>query len=82
MKPPVLDIRGCGNSFAIWQGDRAVAGPYSSHDNAVSALRGVEQRLDPKVTRYRICTRCRTGFFATAGACHCRTCKGRKLPAD
>jgi hypothetical protein len=73
-----LDIRGCGNSFAIWQGTRVVAGPYTSNSNAIAALRGVEQRLDPTRVRYRKCSRCKEGFMASGRVCLCPGCRAGK----
>jgi hypothetical protein len=44
---PALDIRGAGTSWSILRGAEPVAGPYTSHQNAIAALRGVERRLRP-----------------------------------
>lgn len=69
-----LEIRGSGNSFAIVQGGRVVAGPYTNHGNATTALRGVEERLKPVflVT----CLRCRRTFQTKSrGLRLCQCCK-------
>lgn len=75
LKPPALDIRGSGTSWQIYQGSVPVSRTYSSHCNAVAALRGVEQRLDPKVTRLRRC-RCGESFLAGRGEILCSSCRG------
>ena len=67
-----LDIRGSGTSFAIMQGSVVLAGPYTSHDNAVAAIRGVETRLTP--TRQRTCLCCTTDF-TSRGHRLCPTCR-------
>lgn len=73
MTPPALTIAGVGLSWSIYLHGRPVAGPYTSHDNAVAALRGVERRLAPPAplrrclccgmqfpsTNYRLCDTCR-----------------------
>lgn len=71
-----LDIRGCGTVFFILHQGATVGGPYSSHDNAVAALRGVERRLDPKVAKFRCCCTCRRGFMST-GEVKCPSCSRR-----
>lgn len=42
-----LQIAGKGLSNWIVQGTRTVAGPFTSHGNAIAALPGVQARLRP-----------------------------------
>lgn len=77
MPAPALDIRGSGTSWAILREGVQVAGPYSSYCNAISALRGVEQRLDPSVVRIRRC-RCGDTYLARKGETLCPDCKGNR----
>ncbi len=74
LKPPSLDIRGSGVSWRIYQGTEPVSRVYTSHCNAVAALRGVEQRLNPNVTRLRRC-RCGESFLAGRGDVLCSSCR-------
>lgn len=74
---PALDIRGSGRAFFILHRGATVGGPYTSHDNAIAALRGVERRLSPGTAKFRSCTRCRTGFLST-GDVQCPACKGAR----
>lgn len=74
-----LDIRGSGASWAIYQNGQPVSRTYSSHCNATAALRGVEQRLDPNITRMRRC-RCGESFLARRGEVLCLPCR-RDPPA-
>ena len=69
-----LDIRGSGTSWVITRDGIAVSRTYSSNCNAVAALRGVEQRLDPNVTRLRRC-RCGESFLARRGEVLCAFCR-------
>lgn len=46
-----LSIIGKGICNWIAQGGRPIAGPYTSHQNAVTALRGVEARRKPVLIR-------------------------------
>lgn len=72
-----LDIRGSGESWQIYQGGKPVSRVYNSHCNAVAALRGVEQRLDPNITRLRRCT-CGESFLARRGETRCGSCRRRR----
>lgn len=69
-----LDIRGSGTSWVITRDGIPVSRTYSSNCNAVAALRGVEQRLDPNVTRMRRC-RCGESFLARRGEVLCASCR-------
>ena len=53
--PNSLHISGCGTSFAILQG-RTVLARATSNGNAITALRGLEQRL--RQVRIRPCLCC------------------------
>ena len=55
-----LQVIGKGLSNWIAQGARIVAGPYTSHGNAVAALPGVSARLRPVTIRPCLC--CGTSF--------------------
>jgi hypothetical protein len=50
-----LQIVGKGLSNWIARGGQILAGPYTSHQNAVAALRGVEARLRPVTLRRCLC---------------------------
>lgn len=69
-----LHIIGKGQSNWIAQGSRPIAGPFTSHGNAIAALPGVEARLRPVLIRDCLC--CRTPFKST-GTGHrlCRNCR-------
>jgi hypothetical protein len=71
---PALDIRGSGRSFFILQNGVAVGGPYTGHGNAIAALRGVERRLNPTLTKFRSCSGCGRGFLTT-GTPNCPSCR-------
>ena len=69
-----LHITGKGLSNWIARGGRTVAGPYTSHANAIAALPGVEARLRPVVIRDCLC--CRTPFKSTGkGHRLCPSCR-------
>lgn len=69
-----LQIIGKGLSNWIAQGTRTVAGPYTSHGNAIAALPGVAARLRP-VTIAR-CLRCGDPFKSMGkGNRLCLTCR-------
>ena len=74
MTLPALDIRGSGRAFFIWHQGQTVGGPYTSNDNAIAALRGVERRLNPDTARFRCCSSCRRGFLST-GQATCPACR-------
>lgn len=69
-----LDIRGSGRAFFVLHQGVTVGGPYSSHDNAISALGGIERRLKPDTAKFRSCSGCRRGFLST-GDTHCPSCR-------
>lgn len=56
-------ITGTGVSNWITSRGRTVAGPYTSHQNAVAALRGVEARRRPVTLRRCLC--CTETFKST-----------------
>lgn len=58
-----LQISGKGLSNWIVQGTRTVAGPFTSHGNAIAALPGVQARLRP--VTIRPCLSCRDHFKST-----------------
>jgi hypothetical protein len=58
-----LSITGKGVSNWIAMGGRIVAGPYTSHGNAVAALPGIAARLRPVTVRP--CLSCSTPFKST-----------------
>jgi hypothetical protein len=75
MQAPALHVQGSGRSFAILHGRHIVA-RATSNGNAIAALRGVEARLAPVITRpclgcsapmtstgkgHRLCPTCRKG---------------------
>ena len=69
-----LHITGKGLSNWITSGGRTVGGPYTSHGNAITALRGIEARLKP-VTICR-CLHCGTHFKSRGpGNRLCPTCR-------
>lgn len=71
---PALTITGKGLSNWITAGGRTVAGPYTSHQNAVVALRGVEARLRPVVNR--LCLGCKDPLKSTGpGHRLCPSCR-------
>jgi hypothetical protein len=71
---PDLTITGKGLSNWITSRGRTVAGPYTSHQNAVAALRGVEARQ--RVVTIRRCLCCPTQFPSTGpGHRLCPTCR-------
>lgn len=72
---PALDIRGSGTAWAIFHQGRQVGGPYTSHNNAISAERGVAARLAPATVRFRKCSSCRTGFMASGKTPCCPDCR-------
>ena len=69
-----LDIRGSGRSFVIMHQGAVVAGPYTSNNSAISALRGVERRLQPGLASFRKCP-CGASFLATAAQPSCKACR-------
>ena len=73
---PALDIRGSGRAFFILHKGLTVGGPYTSNDNAIAALPGVERRLDPTTARFRSCSCCGRGFLTTATTL-CPSCRNR-----
>lgn len=76
---PALEIRGSGRAFVILHQGQTVAGPYTSNDNAVAALRGVERRLAPQsVVSFRKCGHCGQGFLASAKRPGCPYCSKRR----
>jgi hypothetical protein len=75
MTAPALDIRGSGHSFAVLQGGQVVAGPFTSHGNAIAALPGVERRLRP--SRLIACLCCGGDMRSTGpGERLCPACRG------
>jgi hypothetical protein len=69
-----LDIRGAGRSFVILQGTKALPGRYTSAGNATAALRGIERRLAPTITRR--CLTCSRPFRSTGpGHRLCNCCR-------
>ena len=58
-----ISITGKGVSNWIAMGGRIVAGPYTTHGNAVAALPGVAARLRP--VRLLPCLCCATPFKST-----------------
>lgn len=69
-----LQVIGKGLSNWIAQGGRTVAGPYTSHGNAVAALPGVSARLRPVTIRPCLC--CGTHFKSMGKANRlCPTCR-------
>lgn len=69
-----LQIIGKGLANYIAQGGRTVAGPYTSHGNAIAALPGVAARLAP--VTIRCCLHCRESFNSTGkGNRLCPTCR-------
>ncbi|MFN6055916.1 MAG: hypothetical protein ACK47C_07770 [Paracoccaceae bacterium] len=69
-----LSIIGKGLSNWIARGGKPVAGPYTSHQNALTALRGVEARQKPVLIRP--CLRCGNHFKSTGrGNRLCDGCK-------
>lgn len=69
-----LSIIGKGLSNWIARGRQPIAGPYTSHQNAVAALRGVEARLKP--VRVTACLCCRNHFKSTGrGNRLCPSCR-------
>ncbi len=66
-----LEILGCGARFSIRRGGIVIAGHYSSHGNAVAALRGVERRIATKTRRCMCCG----GSFTSTGNRLCEPCK-------
>lgn len=70
-----LQVIGKGLSNWIAQGARIVAGPYTSHGNAVAALPGVQARLRPVSIRSCLC--CGTHFKSIGkGNRLCPSCAG------
>jgi hypothetical protein len=69
-----LQIAGKGLSNWIVQGTRTVAGPFTSHGNAIAALPGVAARL--RTVTIRACLGC-TNHFKSTGPGHrlCPSCK-------
>lgn len=69
-----LQIAGKGVSNWIVLGTRKVAGPFTSHGNAVAALPGVQSRLLPITIRPCIC--CGVHFKSMGKANRlCPSCK-------
>lgn len=70
-----LQLMGKGLSNWIVRGDGVtVAGPFTTRDNAIAALRGVQARLRPVTIRACLC--CRDHFKSTGpGDRLCRSCK-------
>lgn len=74
MTAPALDIRGAGASWSILRDGRVIAGPYTAHQNAVAALRGVERRLAP--SRIVACLCCGADLRSTGpGHRLCPACR-------
>lgn len=71
-----LEIRGAGNSFAIWTCGAPLPARYTSHGNAVAALAGVRRRLTPVLIR--LCLTCPAHFKSTGpGHRRCPSCGGQ-----
>lgn len=71
---PDLQITGAGTSNWITAGGRPIAGPFTSHGNAIAALPGIEARLRP--VQIRDCLACATPFKSTGnGHRLCRHCR-------
>lgn len=69
-----LSIAGKGLSNWIVQGTRTVAGPFTSHGNAIAALPGVAARLRPATITPCLC--CRAHFKSTGKANRlCPSCR-------
>ena len=69
-----LSIAGKGLSNWIAQGGHTVAGPYTSHGNAIAALPGVQARLRPVTITPCLC--CGDQFKSTGkGNRLCPSCK-------
>jgi hypothetical protein len=69
-----LSIIGKGLSNWIARGGKPIAGPYTSHGNAVAALPGVEARLKPVLICKCLC--CRNLFNSTGpGNRLCPSCR-------
>lgn len=69
-----LSIIGKGLSNWIAQGGKPIAGPYTSHGNALAALPGVEARRKP--VQIRTCLGCPNHFKSTGpGHRLCPSCR-------
>lgn len=69
-----LDIRGSGQSYAIYQGKARISRFYDGNKAAIAAMRGVAARLTPVTTRPCLCCGAR---FPSAGNGNrlCRDCR-------
>lgn len=69
-----LQIVGKGLSNWIARGGQTVAGPYTSHGNAIAALPGVAARLRPVTLRRCLCC---PNHFPSTGRGHrlCPSCR-------
>jgi hypothetical protein len=69
-----LQITGKGLSNWVARNGRTVAGPYTSHGNAIAALPGIEARLRPVLIRP--CLGCGANIKSTGpGHRLCLTCR-------
>lgn len=73
-----LEIRGVGRSYYVYHEGQQMAGPYSSHDNAVTALGGIERRLQPGRARFRKCCRCHRGYMSVDLFPLCPSCERQR----
>lgn len=69
-----LDIRGSGQAHAIYLGKTRISRFYSGNTAAIAAMRGVEARLRPVMTRG--CLSCGERFNSTGpGHRMCKPCR-------
>jgi hypothetical protein len=67
-----LELRGCGNSWRVYAGNRPVSRPFAQISTATAAMKGIEKRLRRATAPRRPCLCCGQAF-PSEGA-HNRLC--------